>query len=109
MCGPGVDGPTAAHAGQQHALAAAQPWAARAMAWMRRRSAGEPFTADDVVAAVGLPTGELRQNANGAVGAVIRTAYAAGVIVPLGYVPSTRPESHGRPIRLWQRVTDELW
>jgi hypothetical protein len=106
-----VSGAQAAQLGQAVAVAAATPWAARAAAWIAARTAGEPFTADDVTDAVGLPSGGIKQNGNGAVGAVFAQARRAGLIDPIGWVESTRPTSHARPVRLWQRTGTDgaLW
>jgi hypothetical protein len=111
VCGPGVTPAQAAAAGMAIALHSAQarPWRDRARAWLNGRTPGETFTADDLVAAVGLPSGDLAVNGNGAVGAVIRAAAQAKTIRPLGYVESTRPSSHGRPVRLWQRAGGPPW
>lgn len=59
------------------------------------------FTTDDVWAVLDkrevTPTHEPR-----AMGAVMRRAKRAGVCAASdSYIPSTRPESHGRPIRVW--------
>lgn len=111
VCGPNVGGRDAATRAMRNAAASAHgsEWADRARTWIARRFAGETFTADDVVDAVGLPSGGLAQNGNGAVGAVFAQARRAGLIEPIGWMESTRPTSHARPLRVWQRVGENLW
>lgn len=63
---------------------------------------GEHFTADDVWELLDArqvtPTHEPR-----ALGAVLRAAKSSGLIRPTAaYLPSRRPECHGRPVRVWQ-------
>lgn len=56
-----------------------------------------PFTTDDVWEVLGYGTREPR-----ALGAVMRRAFKAGVIVPLNeWRPSDRPQAHRNPKRLW--------
>lgn len=109
VCHPGLSGAEAATRSQQHALSSAHgaEWSQRAAAWIKRRTVGEVFTADDITEAVGLPSGALVQNGNNAVGAVMAAAARAGLTIAIGWVESTRPTSHARPVRLWQRVADE--
>lgn len=57
----------------------------------------QPFTSDHVTARVGPALG----SATGGMGAVIRGAATRGLIRAAGYVTSSRPEAHGRPIRQW--------
>jgi hypothetical protein len=60
---------------------------------------GDVITADDLIREVGLPTGSGNQ-----VGARFRKWHAQGVLEPVGYTPSTRPEGHGRAVRQWRKV-----
>lgn len=79
-------------------------WLAQADAIVFRFAAGaRPFTTDDVWAELtrtGVTTHEPR-----ALGAVLRRFSKVGTIVPIGYRPSTRPECHGRPVRVWVSAT----
>jgi hypothetical protein len=61
---------------------------------------GQPFTADEVVAAVGLP--DFGSNRNNAVGAVFSAATKRGWIVHTGvYRKSRRVISHARAVAVW--------
>lgn len=66
-------------------------------------AAGEPFTAEDVRARIGGPPGH-----TGAVGGAFRAASKQGLIVVCGYRPASRPDAHGRILRVWhgRRTTD---
>ena len=72
-------------------------WSQRAAKWITGRRASAVFTADDLIEAVGLPTGSPNQ-----VGATIRAWAAAGIIRPDGYAKAARKASHGRVLRMWQ-------
>ena len=62
------------------------------------------FTSEDVVDAVGLPSGDVRMNANNAVGAMMNGLARKGVIAKTGlHVQSKRPSSHGAELILWVR------
>lgn len=99
------------------AKAAGQELAAgsdRAFAWRTRAldavrdlaSTGLPFTADDVIAAVGLP--DVGPNRNNAVGATFTAAARRGWIVKTGhYRQSRRVLAHARMIAVW--VGAEGW
>ena len=64
---------------------------------------GAPFTADDVIGYVGLPTGSETQNRNNAVGAMLNGLARRKVIVQTGqYRKGTRPASHSRMIAEWR-------
>jgi hypothetical protein len=79
----------------------------RAWDWRRRAEValyelaetGKPFTADDVVAVVGLP--DLGPGRNNAVGAMFSAAAKRGWIVRVGYRKATRVLSHGRVVAVW--------
>lgn len=65
--------------------------------------AGEPWTTDHIwyrLEQLGVTTHEPR-----ALGALIRQAAKAGLIVRRGYTPTTRPEAHARPIPIWSGTT----
>lgn len=63
------------------------------------------FTTDDVWAFLDSSTATTHEPR--ALGAVIRNAHRAGLIHPTGgYIPSTRPECHGRPVRQWTRTVN---
>ena len=72
---------------------------ARRVVWALIR-AGQPFTTDDVwdrLDALDVHTHEPR-----ALGAVLRAASRAGLVVNSGaYVKSRRPECHSRPVPRW--------
>jgi len=66
---------------------------------------GDAFTSEDVLEIVGLPTGEIGQHANNAVGAMMNALARRGVIRKTGrHVPSKRPSSHGTEINEWVGV-----
>ncbi len=67
-------------------------------ALLRRLLVVGSATADDVRAAVELPTG---LNAK-LFGAVPGPLAEAGIIQPAGFVKTKRPEGHARPVQLWQ-------
>ena len=60
---------------------------------------GEPFTADDVIAKVGLP--DAGTNRNNAVGAVFSAAARQGLIVRVGYRNTRRVVGHARVVSIW--------
>lgn len=64
---------------------------------------GRPFTADDLIARVGLP--DVGTNRNNAVGAVVSCAARSGLIVRTGYRPSERTATRGRVVAVWQGLT----
>lgn len=71
-------------------------WKNAATAVLARLAAtGEPFTTDDVWAALPRPP-EPR-----ALGALIRSAAIAGKIRRVGWRISERPECHRRPVAMW--------
>ena len=58
------------------------------------------LTTDDVWAAIGSPADEPR-----ILGNVMRQAAQDGVIAAIDrYIPSTRPECHCRPVRVWRSL-----
>lgn len=63
---------------------------------------GVPFTTDTVwfrLEALGVKTSEPR-----ALGSLMRSATKSGLIRQGGYVKTTRPEAHARPIPVWVPV-----
>lgn len=89
-------------AGQAQALDAVPSWHDEAIGWFIGLRWGQHVTADDLVAAIGLPR-ESGVNRNNAVGAAFSAAKNASLLTPVGYAPSKRRESHGRTVRVWQR------
>lgn len=62
---------------------------------------GHEFTTDDIWQL--LDDLGVRTHENRALGAVIRSARDAGVIVATGrYVKTRRPEAHSRPVMVWE-------
>lgn len=57
-----------------------------------------PFTAYDLVAVCGVP--EPADPSHW--GAVLRAAKKRGLIEPVGYAPSARPETKGSAVRTWR-------
>lgn len=77
-------------------------WKNAAQAVLERLAGtGEPFTSDDIWAAIGHPP-EPR-----ALGALIRTAAQAGRIHRVGWRISTRPACHCRPVAMWRGISDK--
>jgi hypothetical protein len=72
-------------------------WALEAGAWRRTLVDGDLFTADDLIAAIGLPDGHPNQ-----IGALFRLWHKAATIRPRGHSPSTRASNHARMIQVWQ-------
>lgn len=61
----------------------------------------DQFTTDDVWAMLSNTTAQTHEPR--ALGALMRRAADKGWIRPTAmYAPTTRPEAHGRPIRIWQ-------
>jgi hypothetical protein len=92
-----------ADAGMNQAEAAAPAdWKRAAILTIRQLATRpDPFTVDDVIAAVGLPNLP-KVNTNNAVGALIRAASARRIIIRVGYTKATRESSHARMVALWQ-------
>jgi len=90
-------------AGQALALGAPSidAWRAEARRVIARLAAArQPFTADDVLADVGLPH-PAGMNVNNAVGALFTAARCRKLIVPDGRVPSQRASNNGRYVTRW--------
>lgn len=79
------------------------PWRDHAMAVLEELAAtGKTFTADDLVARVGLPDDEVGMNRNNAVGAIFSAAAKSGLIVPTGnYIKSRRRTNHSAVLAVW--------
>lgn len=91
--------------GMERAGHRAYDWSARAadhLEYLART--GRAFTADDLTAAVGLPS--VGPGQNNAVGAAFAAARKRGVIVRVGYMPSKRITGHGRVVAIWQGNPD---
>lgn len=90
-------------AGADKALAAAlKEWKIAAQACLERLArAGVEFTADDLVAHVGLPRLPL-PGMNNAVGGAIARFARSKRIHRVGYRPSIRPQNHGRVVAIWR-------
>lgn len=87
--------------GQRRATEAALEWHEQALDWIR--SSADRFTADDLVLSVGLPNVSA-SNKNNAVGAVFSAARRQRLIRRVDWTQSTRPESHGRVVAVWQKI-----
>lgn len=103
---PAFDGAAAeaaADAGEQRALHAkrVQQWKDNAQAWLDRQPSGTEFTADQLVAAIGLPdSGPARNNV---VGAWISAQSQLGRISFTGaFRKSERVAGHGNLQRVWK-------
>lgn len=78
-----------------------QTWKARALEWLKRQGVGYRFTADELIAGVGLPDEGV--NRNNVVGAVINAWAHQGLITRTGYFKqSTRKARHGSVQRVWE-------
>jgi hypothetical protein len=74
--------------------------AKRAIAQLARES--RAFTSEDVTQLAGLPSGDVKSNANNAVGALMNAAARKQLIVKTGRrVPSTRVTSHAAELTEW--------
>ncbi len=66
-------------------------------------ASGRPFTADDLHEAVKHPDASHSANGrNNLIGSVFREAHHAGVIEPVGVVPSRQAHRKGGMIRVWR-------
>lgn len=72
-------------------------WWADATRWLGQHTAGYRFTADDLIAAIGKPTGSTNQ-----IGARLRSWAMTEMVNPVGFTEAERPESHGRVLRVWE-------
>jgi hypothetical protein len=96
---------TGKNEGQARALNAerAWPWKEHAeRAIYNLATTGLPFTADDVVAEVGLPDGRVGMNRNNGVGAIFSACAKRGWIKPTGhYMKSRRRSNHSAVLAIW--------
>lgn len=115
LCAAHDGGPVNLEAGHQardsgmgKAVTATPRWASQARTEILRLAAsGAEFTADDVVAAVGLPN-ESDVNANNAMGGVFAGASRAKAIERTGaMVSSAREYGHARLIPVWRAYRHE--
>ena len=89
------------------ALAAKQEWTDVATLYLINSVCdGLEISADDLIQAVGLPSGETVTNCNNAVGALFHKWAKCGFIVESGRVRSNRASNCGREIRVWKRNKD---
>lgn len=79
------------------------PWREHALAVLEELAAtGKTFTADDLVARVGLPDDTIAMNRNNAVGAIFSAAAKSGMILPTGnYIKSRRRSNHSAVLAVW--------
>lgn len=90
-------------AGMQLALFAKPEWAEQAKQTIQQlASSGKPFTADDVIQRIGLPTRYAGMNANNAVGAAVSASARRKEITRIGFKQANRASSHGRVLSIWQ-------
>lgn len=69
---------------------------------------GKPFTADALTNLIGFPDDDHTPNAkNNLIGTLFCCASRDGIIRPLGFTASRRPQRHGNLIRVWQGVNPE--
>ncbi len=80
-----------------------QDWKRQADAWLHLCRPGEEFSADDLVAGVGLP--DEGPNRNNVVGAWVNAQKTAGRIVWTGrFGYSARVVRHRNPQRVWRKI-----
>lgn len=71
-------------------------------------ASGKPFTTDEVWDALGAEW-DVSTHERRALGAVMRWAVRRGICEPTDdYRPSSRPECHKRPVRVWRRPPREI-
>lgn len=91
----------AAERGMSVALSRLLDWPQRAEAYLEQLGPGSTFTADDLVEALGLPTGEDGTPNNNGVGATLSALAKRRLIRRVGYTNSRRVSNHSRVLRLW--------
>lgn len=89
--------------GTKLAADALETWKRQAELWVWENP-GMEFTADDLVAACGLPTYEDGRPNNNGVGGFISGLAKSKAIRPVGYTRSDRVTNHARVLRIWQVV-----
>lgn len=101
---PHLDGLDLKAAGQAAVIASAdETWTKQWWATLGALAAtGQPFTSEDIIAKIGLPTGDVGMNRNNAVGAMMTAASTRKIIRKTGtYVVAKRPSSHGAVLAQW--------
>lgn len=90
--------------GMTNALRSYEEWQDRFRKEVRVLAATRlPFTSEDVLQVVGLPSGQIGKDANNAVGAMMNAAAKDGVVVKTGNRRSaSRPSSHGAELTEWR-------
>lgn len=89
--------------GQDRAIENKPEWAEVAYKALRELAlSGRPFTADDLVELVGLPTGKVTDKKNNAVGALFTKVARTGLITRIGYTQSARKSGHATTIGIWR-------
>jgi len=76
-----------------------EAWWEQSTAWLHRQPIGSRFTADDLVAAIGKPTGSTNQ-----IGARLRSWAFGELIAARDVTEAQRKTSHGRLLRVWEVV-----
>lgn len=84
------------------AAARVQAWKSAANFWLRSVDAGSELSADDLVAAIGLP--DEGTNRNNVVGALFSSWSKAGLIDYVGQRRSERVERHGNRQSVWRKL-----
>lgn len=80
-------------------------WKSNFRAYVTNSRPGERMTSEDVIAVVGLPTGEVSKDANNAVGAMMNGLAKRGILRKTSLrVPSRRKSSHGAELIVWERT-----
>lgn len=96
-------GDTLANNGTAVALFAKVAWSDKADNYLNNLEAGQRFSSEDLVNAVDFPD-KRYTNSNNAVGAKFRQWSHGKKIQRVGFIKSTRPESHSRMIFLWEKM-----
>lgn len=68
--------------------------------WVEHLPTGSEFTATDVLEGVGYPPREVHPNT---IGARLTALAKRGIIDPVGYRKSERPQRHAGIVRVWRR------
>ena len=87
--------------GESLSISHLEIWTKQARKWTIAMR-GRDFTADDLIAAVGLPTYEDGAVSNNGVGGFISKMAQQGLIVGVGYKKSERVSNHSRVLRIWR-------
>jgi hypothetical protein len=104
FCASTPDALAAKAAGMKAAADAKLEWLARCDTWRQTLTYATRITADDLIAACGLPVGELAAGKNNAVGALFSSWARQGHLVRVDYVQSRRKSSHGHVIAVWEVI-----